>query len=196
MSGERLVSIGLPERHAAPQAPAVTGGPRAIRIHASDNVAVAIHALAAGDRVAVNGESVVVSEAIAPGHKFALLDLEVGESVVKYGYPIGAVTAAIARGAWVHSHNLRTRLEGTLSYRYEPSAPMPTDARPSATFDGYKRADGRVGTRNEIWILNTVGCVNHAAERIARQAADRLGAAVDGVHTFTHPYGCSQLGDD
>jgi altronate hydrolase len=53
-----------------------------------------------------------------------------------------------------------------------------------------------VGTRNEVWVLNTVGCVNHAAERIARLAADRYAGQVDGVHAFAHPYGCSQLGDD
>src|SRR5439155_3076535 len=64
------------------------------------------------------------------------------------------------------------------------------------TFQGYRRADGRVGTRNELWVLNTVGCVNHAAERIAKQAAERYAGRVDGIHAFAHPYGCSQLGDD
>jgi altronate hydrolase len=64
------------------------------------------------------------------------------------------------------------------------------------TFKGYRRANGRVGTRNELWVLNTVGCVNHAAERIARQAGERFAGAIDGVHAFAHPYGCSQLGDD
>ena len=61
---------------------------------------------------------------------------------------------------------------------------------------GYRRANGRVGTRNELWVLNTVGCVNHAAERIAKQAAERYAGRVDGIHAFAHPYGCSQLGDD
>jgi altronate hydrolase len=64
------------------------------------------------------------------------------------------------------------------------------------TFMGYRRADGRVGTRNEIWILCTVGCVARTAERIARLGAAQFAGQVDGVHAFTHPFGCSQLGDD
>src|SRR5215207_6457231 len=183
MTGERFVSIGLPERHSPPAEPSVGGGLRAIRIHPADNVAVAIHALAAGERVDVDGDSVVVGVAVAPGHKLALRDIEQGDSVVKYGYPIGAATATIARGAWVHSHNLRTRLEGTIGYEYSPAAPARAAEYAAASFDGFKRGDGRVGTRNEIWVLNTVGCVNHAAERIARQAAERIGASIDGVHT-------------
>src|SRR5204863_5831621 len=62
--------------------------------------------------------------------------------------------------------------------------------------DGYRRATGRVGTRNEIWILNTVGCVNHAAERIAKITSEKFSGQLDGVYAFSHPYGCSQLGDD
>jgi altronate hydrolase len=105
----------------------------------------------------------------------------------------------IAAGDWVHSHNLRTALSGTLDYAYQPigrdERPAIGDPRP-ATFMGYRRANGRVGTRNELWVLNTVGCVNHAAERIAKQAAERFAGRVDGIHAFAHPYGCSQLGDD
>ncbi|MGT8103209.1 UxaA family hydrolase, partial [Escherichia coli] len=61
---------------------------------------------------------------------------------------------------------------------------------------GYRRADGRVATRNEIWVLPTVGCVARTAQRIAAGAVAQVGDAVDGVHAFTHPHGCSQLGDD
>jgi altronate hydrolase len=61
---------------------------------------------------------------------------------------------------------------------------------------GYRRANGRVGTRNEVWVLNTVGCVNFAAEGIARISAERFRGVIDGVHAFGHPFGCSQLGDD
>jgi len=108
----------------------------------------------------------------------------------------------------VHGHNLKTRLEGMHEYSYAPSsahAPAATRAA-MPTFDGYRRADGRVGTRNEVWILNTVGCVNFVAEGIAKRANDMLAArssassagaeSVDGVHAFGHPFGCSQLGDD
>jgi altronate hydrolase len=113
--------------------------------------------------------------------------------------PIGAATAAIPAGAWVHSHNLATRLSGELAYHRGAAGAPSAVARPAAagpTFDGYRRAGGRVGTRNEVWIVNTVGCVNTAAERIARAAAERFAGRVDGVHAFAHPYGCSQLGDD
>src|SRR5205085_1440958 len=89
-------------------------------------------------------------------------------------------------------------LSGTLEYRYAPSADRPPSEAPGPvpTFMGYRRANGRVGTRNEVWIVNTVGCVNTAAERIAREASARFAGSVDGVHAFAHPYGCSQLGDD
>ena len=180
---------------------------QAVRIHPLDNVAVAVQGLTAGANLKIEGEPVVLTEDIPAGHKVALRALARGETVVKYGFPIGAATAAIAPGAWVHSHNLKTCLEGVLEYQYEPTtsvgaqhaAPLqnPDDAPlPAPTFQGYRRANGRVGTRNEVWILNTVGCVNHAAERIAREGSALYQGRVDGCYNFAHPYGCSQLGDD
>jgi altronate hydrolase len=168
----------------------------AIRIHPDDNVAVAVDACAAGAEIAADGDTVRVLEDIAAGHKVAVRRIEKGREVVKYGFPIGIAVEPIEPGAWVHSHNLKTALEGTGEYRYAaPGNGRPAHATPP-TFLGYRRANGRVGTRNEIWILNTVGCVNTAAERIARVASERFGDRVDGIHTFVHPYGCSQLGDD
>ncbi|MDP9348114.1 MAG: altronate dehydratase family protein [Gemmatimonadota bacterium] len=170
--------------------------PFAVRVHPEDNVAVAVVALPAGAEITVEGAQVTLRDEVPAGHKLALTEIAPGEAVVKYGFPIGAATEPVAAGAWVHSHNLRTRLEGVLDYRYEPSrrdVPAPADI---PTFMGYRRPSGRVGTRNEVWIVNTVGCVNTAAERIARVAAERFAGRVDGVHTFSHPYGCSQLGDD
>jgi altronate hydrolase len=183
---------------------------RAVKIHPADNVAVAVRSLSVGCEVTIDGDRVVLREDVAAGHKIALKALEPGEPVVKYGFPIGAVTAPIARGAWVHSHNLKTCLEETVEYRYDsgdrPGLPerlrifvaegAPDDLRAKATFAGYRRANGRVGTRNEVWILNTVGCVNHAAERIAGMGTERFTGQIDGVYAFSHPYGCSQLGDD
>jgi altronate hydrolase len=162
-----------------------------IRVHPSDNVAVATAPLEAGDAAL----GIVACEAIPRGHKIALLDLLAGTQVRKFGAPIGVLTADVAAGAWVHSHNLRTELGADERYVYAPGV-APTPASTGATFMGYRRADGRVGTRNELWVLNTVGCVNRAAERIARDAAARHAGAIDGVHAFGHPYGCSQLGDD
>lgn len=173
-----------------------------VRIHPRDNVAVALRPLEAGAEVCVEGVRLRLAEPVPAGHKIALRDLAAGEPVVKYGFPIGRTTQPVGRGRWVHSHNLQTALQGTLDYRYtparrtddDPAAPPP--AGPVPSFLGYRRADGRVGTRNEIWIVNTVGCVNHAAERIARLANERFAGQTDGVYTFAHPYGCSQLGDD
>jgi altronate hydrolase len=175
--------------------------PDAVRIHEDDNVAVAIRPLSAGERVDVDGASVTVREPVPAGHKVALQALEIGEPVVKYGFPIGAITAPVAAGGWVHSHNLKTRLEGMHEYTYAPVAPVGAARAVMPTFEGYRRADGRVGTRNEVWILNTVGCVNFVAEGIAKGANAKLAevgapSSVEGVHAFGHPFGCSQLGDD
>jgi altronate hydrolase len=168
---------------------------RAVRVHPTDDVAVAVDPLGPGDVVTVGDDTVRIREAIPAGHKIALRALAVGDVVHKYGWAIGRITAAVDAGAWIHSHNLKTQLEGTLDYTYEPSrhADAPSAER---TWEGYKRADGRVGTRNEVWVINTVGCVNWAAEKIARSANERFASVIDGVHAFAHPYGCSQLGDD
>ncbi|PAP75385.1 UxaA family hydrolase [Rubrivirga marina] len=171
--------------------------PRALQVHPDDNVAVAVEPLAAGTTVSVGTVEVTLRDDVPKGHKVALRDLAPGAPVVKYGARLGDTTEAVAAGAWVHSHNLRTALGDLHEYAYEPTdrpAPDVPDAAP--TFLGYRRPDGRVGTRNEIWVINTVACVNRAAERIARTANARFEGRVDGVHSFQHPYGCSQLGDD
>jgi len=170
--------------------------PLTIRIHPADTVVVSIRSLNAGDAVVVDGERITARQDVPAGHKIALRSHEPGEPVVKYGFAIGRATQPIARGDWVHSHNLQTQLEGLVGYRYEPIASCPALPDTMPTFMGYRRENGRVGTRNEIWVLNTVGCVNHAAERIARLTAERFAGQVDGVYAFGHPYGCSQLGDD
>ncbi|MEP6491479.1 MAG: altronate dehydratase family protein [bacterium] len=171
--------------------------PAAIRIAEQDNVAVALRPLTSGERIDVDGQSVVVRQDVLPGHKIALDALEPEQIGIKYGIPIGVATAPIVVGDWVHSHNLRTSLSGLVDYAYSPVADArPARSRQMPTFQGYRRADGCVGTRNELWVLNTVGCVNHAAERIAAQAAERYAGRIDGIHAFAHPYGCSQLGDD
>lgn len=171
---------------------------RLVRVHPLDDVAVAVAALDAGAEACAGGVPVTVREAVAAGHKVALRPIAAGEAVRKYGFPIGLATEPIAAGAWVHSHNLRTALEGTMDYarpsRFSPPATDRSIEIP--TWEGYRRENGRVATRNEVWIINTVGCVNTAADRIARIANERYAGAIDGVFSFSHPYGCSQLGDD
>ena len=158
-----------------------------------DDVAVAVRAVGAGDRVA---DGLVAAQDIAAGHKIALHAIAAGDPVRKYGWPIGRATQAIPAGAHVHSHNLATALSGLETYSYAPAAPEPLPAGPRETFQGYRRANGRVGTRNEIWVLCTVGCVARTAQKIAEEAHRRFAGRVDGVHALTHPFGCSQLGGD
>ena len=169
---------------------------RAVRVRPTDDVAVAVDPLEPADVITVGDETVSIREAIPAGHKVALRALGVGDVVHKYGWAIGRLTAAVEAGDWIHSHNLKTQLEGTLDYAYEPTSRSDAPRTTPRTWEGYKRADGRVGTRNEVWVINTVGCVNWAAEKIARTANERFAGVIDGVHAFAHPYGCSQLGDD
>ena len=135
-----------------------------IIIHPSDNVAVDVET----------------------GHKVALRDIAEGENVIKYGFPIGHATQSIKKGESVHSHNLKTNLKEKVEYSYHyKKYDMPEPA--GRTIMAYKRENGDIGIRNDIWIVNTVGCVNKVAEALSRET---------GALCFTHPYGCSQLGDD
>lgn len=167
----------------------------AVRIDPSDNVATLLADAAAGEAVAIDGGAVTAAMAIPRGHKIALAPIAPGEAVIKYGFPIGRATAAIAAGEHVHSDNVATALTGQQAYAYAPT-PRANLAPGDAIFQGYRRGDGRVGTRNEVWVLPTVGCVARTAERIAARAGAALTGKVDGVHAFMHPFGCSQLGED
>ncbi|MDR2183423.1 MAG: altronate dehydratase family protein [Clostridiales bacterium] len=138
---------------------------------------------------------VTAAEDIPRGHKMALCHIVPDENIVKYGYPIGHATRDIQAGRHIHTHNLRTSLRGLLDYEYQPEG-APEMSRKQGTFRGFVRSDGLVGIRNEIWIINTVGCVNKIAEKIARLAQARNNGRVDGIYTFVHPFGCSQLGED
>lgn len=124
---------------------------------------------------------------LASGHKYSLCDIQTGENIIKYGQPIGHATENIASGAHVHSHNMKTNLSGKLEYTYVPGEMMRETCESDRTFMGYVRENGDVGIRNDIWIINTVGCVNKIAEKLA---------ALTGAKSFPHPFGCSQLGDD
>ena len=127
---------------------------------------------------------------IENGHKYARYDIKAGENIIKYGQPIGHAMCDIKEGEHVHTHNIKTNLSGKLEYTYTPTKitekTKNSDTSP-AFFMGYVRENGEVGIRNDIWIVNTVGCVNKVAERLSR---------LTGAKFFPHPYGCSQLGDD
>ena len=193
-----------------------------IKINPADNVAVALQDLSKGAVV----EGVTLSMDIPRGHKIVLQDLKAGENVIKYGFPIGHVTRDAAAGTVVDHTCIKTNLEGLLEYKYEPSfdksetdapafglrglklfaaercdkkfCPTPADQKP-VTFKGFRRADGQVGVRNQIWVIPTVGCVNgicqQIVERFKAEIAGKEGS-VDAIVAFPHNYGCSQLGAD
>ena len=149
-----------------------------LTIHQDDNVAVCLQA---------NGT-------IPAGHKMALRDIAQGEHVIKYGHIIGRATRDIAQGEWVHSHNLRSQLDESVEYSYNFCAQ--TFPKTKRTFQGYARSGRRAGIRNEIYIIPTVGCVNNVCMRLAKDAQDLISGTLDGIYALTHPFGCSQLGQD
>ena len=162
-----------------------------IHIHPSDNVAVALKPIPAGTRF----EGVTAKADIPQGHKMALADLAPDDQIIKYGFPIGHAVQPIAAGEWVHTHNMKTNLSGQLEYSYHPKLNPPAPQAPGS-FQGYRRKNGRVGIRNEIWIIPTVGCVNDVAKALVRENQDLVTGTIDGLYTFPHPFGCSQTGAD
>lgn len=169
--------------------------PLAMRIADEDDVAVALTPLEAGDEVHVGGQTVRLIDPIGRGHKFAVRAVAAGAKVHRYRAPFGIATRDIAVGEHVHVHNVKTALSGELDYRFE-GAQAGKVAQARHSFRGYKRADGSVGTRNELWIIPTVGCVGRLGERLAMKAEAVAEGRADGVHAFNHPFGCSQLGAD
>ena len=165
--------------------------PDFIKIHPKDNVAVALRPVAEGTA----WEGVRADCDIPQGHKMALRQIPAGDPVVKYGFPIGHATADITPGQWVHTHNTATNLSEEQSYTYAPET-VSLEQQTAATFMGYRRKDGKVGIRNEIWIIPTVGCVNDVAKLLVKENQDLVTGNIDGLYAFTHPFGCSQTGDD
>ena len=167
---------------------------KALRINPADNVAVALQDLPKGEVV----EGVRLLEDVPRGHKIVLTDLSEGEDVIKYGYPIGHVTRAAAAGSKVDHSCIKTNLEGLLDYSYEPALVEIPVATQKRSFKGFRRADGQVGIRNQIWVIPTVGCVNGVCEELVRRFKEEMAdqGSVDAVVAFPHNYGCSQLGSD
>ncbi|WP_286923758.1 MULTISPECIES: UxaA family hydrolase [Lysinibacillus] len=169
-----------------------------IKIHPMDNVAIALSDLPQGFLLPLDGIEITLQQSVQRGHKIAITTLSKDTHITKYGFPIGHATEEILAGSWVHSHNMKTNLTGELSYEFNPKThPIAEPRHAQRTFKGYRRTDGQVGVRNEIWIINTVGCINKVAENLAKLGNQFLKADnFDGVQHFAHPYGCSQLGDD
>ena len=166
-----------------------------LKIHKDDNVAVALSPLKEGTKVIIDDQEITLKEDIPQGHKFALTDINKETPVIKYGAQIGLAKESIQTGSWIHTHNLKTGLGDLLTYSYTKNI-TPLEPSESVCFDGYRRSNGKVGVRNEIWIIPTVGCVNNVATAIEKQAQQYKKGSIDDIVAFPHPYGCSQMGDD
>ncbi len=149
------------------------------KIHENDNVAV----LLTGD-----GE-------IPAGHKVAVCDIKKDTPVIKYGFPIGKAKTDIKKGEHVHCHNLYSDMKKLDGYEYTPDFKDLVKTE-SKTFMGFKRENGKVGIRNEVWIVPTVGCVNAIAKSIEDNSQQFKTDNINGIFSYSHPYGCSQLGGD
>ncbi|WP_138754255.1 UxaA family hydrolase [Paenibacillus sinopodophylli] len=175
-----------------------------VRLHEQDHVVIALQSFAKGDKLSLeNGIELEVQDEVPKGHKVLARAVAAGEHVLKFGYSIGVAKEAIKPGSWVHTHNMGTGLKGFLDYTYEQHAededkdePKGASLDAGRTFQGFVRENGDVGIRNEIWIINTVGCINKTCEIVARKAHALYEGRVEGVFHFAHPFGCSQLGDD
>ena len=168
-----------------------------IKINPADSVVVCLRPFTKGETIEVDGKTITLLHDTPAGHKVLIADASQGTNIIKYGYPIGHAREDLKAGQWVNENNLKTNLSGTLTYEYHPvdeKLNIPADNR---TFQGYRRKNGEVGIRNEVWIVPTVGCVNGIAERLASQLEKETNLeGIDAVHAWHHNYGCSQLSGD
>lgn len=164
-----------------------------IIINPIDNVAVCLRPFSKGEEV----EGVTLLEDIPQAHKVALKDINEGEDIIKYGNPIGHATAFIQKGCHVHTQNVKTNLDDVIEYKYEPNYPKVLGYKSDRTVEVYERSTGEYGIRNELWIIQTVGCVSGMANDIIENFKSKYDTSkIDGVYTFQHPFGCSQMGSD
>lgn len=190
---------------------------KTIKINPSDNVAVALTPLKAGETVEVEGVNITLNSDVPAGHKILLTDLSEGDNVIKYGYPIGHMKENHKKGDFICHDNIKTNLAGLLNYEYNPvekeefTNPAYEEWFPKEqlTFQGYRRKNGDVGIRNEVWIVPTVGCVNGVVNQLANLLNNELcnpqselskmlpkDAERLRIVAYPHNYGCSQLSDD
>jgi len=166
-----------------------------IKINPDDNVAVALHDLVRGTLVC----GITLKEDIPAGHKITLEDFREGDNVIKYGFPIGHLTRDAEKGTLIDHSCIKTNLEGLLEYSYSPALVEIPPAEKKVTFKGFRRSDGSVGIRNQIWVIPTVGCVNGIVNTLAEKFREEVKGkegSVDAIVPFPHNYGCSQLGAD
>ncbi len=163
------------------------------KINENDNVIIALKNFKKGEKF----ENIEVLDDVLKGHKIACKDIAKGENIVKYNCPIGSAKNDIKAGQHVHTHNIVTNLDGSLEYTYNQKFESFNVSDKKRTVNVYKRDNEQIGIRNELWIVPTVGCVNQQAINIIEKFKSTYDtSSIDGVYTFTHPYGCSQMGED
>ncbi|WP_037288858.1 UxaA family hydrolase [Saccharibacillus sacchari] len=169
-----------------------------MKMNPRDNVAVALRPLSGGEHLDAEGTDVSSLSDVPQGHKIATAYIPAGGIVMKYGAPIGYAAEDIPIGGWIHTHNIKTTLAGEEDYQYEPELHPVDYPNRGLTFDGYRRKNGKVGIRNDLFLVPTVGCVNGVAELMVAEfkAIHPDLGPFDNVTVLKHPYGCSQLGDD
>ncbi|MGL5695016.1 MAG: UxaA family hydrolase [Peptostreptococcaceae bacterium] len=167
-----------------------------IKINKEDDVVVLLANGIKGDIIIIDEKEIRLLEDTPKGHKVAIKCIKKGQGILKYGYSIGKAKDDINIGEWIHSHNMKTGLEGILEYEFNNNNLLDEAKNKGIFFKGYLRENGYVGIRNEIWVINTVGCINKTASLLAKEGNKLINNKVDGVHYFEHPYGCSQLGED
>ncbi|MDR3258983.1 MAG: altronate dehydratase family protein [Fusobacteriaceae bacterium] len=168
-----------------------------IKINPLDNVIILLKDFKKDEIINIDNNKIKLSENISRGHKIAITDIKANDNIIKYGFPIGHAIVDIKSGAWVHTHNTKTNLSDLNSYSYSPKFIKSTFSSKNRNVQVYKRKNGNVGIRNELWIIPTVGCVNAIGQTIMNEFLKEVSdLQIDGVNVLTHDYGCSQLGDD
>ena len=168
-----------------------------LKINPADSVVVCLQPKKKGETITVDGKTVILNQDTPAGHKVLIKDVQEGEDIIKYGYPIGHAKQDLKAGDWVNENNLKTNLSGTLEYTYNPVGEELSIKKENRTFKAYKRKNGDVGVRNEIWIVPTVGCVNGIAEKLTEKLRNEtMLQGIDSVYAWHHNYGCSQLSED
>ena len=168
-----------------------------IKINKADNVIITLKDFSKGDRIIINDNPIILTSDVPKGHKVAIVDIKMGEDIIKYGAPIGHALQKINTGDHVHVQNLKTNLAGTIEYSFNQKLNNACFEKKDKTFEGYLRRNGKTSIRNEHWIVPTVGCVNGQAQQIINRFNKETNHSdIDGIEVFKHNYGCSQLGDD
>jgi len=176
-----------------------------IKIREEDNVLIALSPLKKGDKISLSNKVLTLCDDIPQGHKVALCDIAEGDNIIKYGYPIGKAKTLINKGSHIHTHNIVTNLGEKNEYHYNEKTAKElkklweneNPAKDDIFINAFVRETGDIAIRNDIWIVPTVGCVNNIAKTLEMWATEKItNTNIDKVLALTHPYGCSQMGED